>query len=161
RRVWRGGNVSRRGFPRASPAVYLMSSAASPGVEGHRLEVQAADLLAMIHAGRPVLVLDARNGEEHPTWRNDGVRRVQSVNVTYSEFLENVEGALAQIPSDTRPIAVVCAKGGSSSFVAEVLRDAGRDARNVAGGMVSYGDHLQARRVSLGEARAGQLEIWQ
>jgi len=71
------------------------------------------------------------------------------------------DGALAQIPSDTRPIAVVCAKGGSSSFVAEVLRDAGRDARNVAGGMASYSDHLQPRRVSLVEAYAGQLEIWQ
>ena len=138
-----------------------MSSAVSAGLEEHGLELQAADLLAMIDAGRPVLVLDVRNEEEHASWRIEGVRPFQSVHVPYFEFLENPEGALAQIPSDTRPIAVVCAKGGSSSFVAEVLRDAGRDARNVAGGMVSYGDHLQARRVSLGEARAGQLEIWQ
>ena len=138
-----------------------MSSAPSADVEEHGLELQAADLLAIIDAGRPVLVLDVRNEEEHASWRIEGVRPFQSVHVPYFEFLENPDGALAQIPSDTRPIAVVCAKGGSSSFVAEVLRDAGRDARNVAGGMVSYGDHLQARRVSLGEECAGQLEIWQ
>jgi len=138
-----------------------MSSAPSADVEEHGLELQAADLLAIIDAGRPVLVLDVRNEEEHASWRIEGVRPFQSVHVPYFEFLENPEGALAQIPSDTRPIAVVCAKGGSSSFVAEVLRDAGRDARNVAGGMVSYGDHLQARRVSLDEEHAGQLEMWQ
>ena len=138
-----------------------MSSAPSADVEEHGLELQAADLLAIIDAGRPVLVLDVRNEEEHASWRIEGVRPFESVHVPYFEFLENPDVALALIPSDTRPIAVVCAKGGSSSFVAEVLRDAGRDARSVAGGMVSYGDHLQARRVSLGEARAGQLEIWQ
>ena len=138
-----------------------MSSAPSADVEEHGLELQAADLLAIIDAGRPVLVLDVRNEEEHASWRIEGVRPFESVHVPYFEFLENPDVALALIPSDTRPIAVVCAKGGSSSFVAEVLRDAGRDARNVAGGMVSYGDHLQARRVSLGEECAGQLEIWQ
>ena len=125
-----------------------MSSAPSADVEEHGLELQAADLLAIIDAGRPVLVLDVRNEEEHASWRIEGVRPFESVHVPYFEFLENPDVALALIPSDTRPIAVVCAKGGSSSFVAEVLRDAGRDARSVAGGMVSYGDHLQARRVS-------------
>jgi len=138
-----------------------MSSSLSAEVEEHGLELQAAELLAMIDAGRPLLVLDVRNEEEHASWRIEGLRPFHSVHVPYFDFLENRDEALARIPFDTRPIAVVCAKGGSSSYVAEVLRDAGRDARNVAGGMVAYGDHLQARRLSLGEGYASQLDIWQ
>ena len=138
-----------------------MSSALSAEVEEHSLELQAADLLAMIDAGRPLLVLDVRNEEEYASWRIEGLRPFHSVHVPYFEFLENPDDSIARIPFDTRPIAVVCAKGGSSCFVAEVLRDAGRDARNVAGGMVAYGDHLQARRISLGDGYASQLDIWQ
>src|SRR5262249_47944399 len=161
RRAWRRGYVSRRGFQLASVAVHLMSSALSADAEEHGAELPAEDLLAMIDEGRPLLVLDVRNEEEHASWRIEGLRPFHSVHLPYFEFLENPDQALTQIPFDSRPIAVVCAKGGSSSFVAEVLRDAGRHAWNVAGGMAAYGDHLQARRVSLGEGQATQLEIWQ
>jgi glyoxylase-like metal-dependent hydrolase (beta-lactamase superfamily II)/rhodanese-related sulfurtransferase len=139
-----------------------MSSAPTvAGVEDQGSALDVANLLAMIDAGRPLLVVDVRNEEEHASWRIEGCRPFQSVHVPYFEFLENPEEAIARVPIGTAPVAVVCAKGGSSDFVAGMLRDAGRAAQNVAGGMLAYGDHLHATRFALAEGDEGRLEIWQ
>jgi glyoxylase-like metal-dependent hydrolase (beta-lactamase superfamily II) len=61
-------------------------------------------------------------------------------------------------------VAVLCAKGGASRYVAEVLREAGLPARNVEGGMLAYGAHLAAERLPLetmAPGLAGEVEVWQ
>src|SRR5713101_5112037 len=104
-------------------------------------------LVSMIDAGRRLLLLDVRNQEEHASWRIEGLQPVQCLHLPYFEFIENHDAALARIPSDAAMIAVLCAKGGSSELVAGMLRDSGRDARNVMGGMVAYGEQLWSTRI--------------
>jgi glyoxylase-like metal-dependent hydrolase (beta-lactamase superfamily II) len=58
-------------------------------------------------------------------------------------------------------VVVVCAQGGSSAMVVEMLREVGIAARNVTGGMVAYGEYLQPARVPLPIADADRFEVWQ
>ena len=124
-------------------------------------ELSVGELLSMIDSGQPMVLLDARNEEEFRSWRLDGLRPVQTVNLPYFEFIEAPESSIARIPDTGQLIAVVCAKGDSSDLVARMLREAGRNAKNVAGGMVAYGEHLWPVRVSLLAADAADFELWQ
>ncbi|HEY0787839.1 MAG TPA: MBL fold metallo-hydrolase, partial [Thermoanaerobaculia bacterium] len=68
---------------------------------------------------------------------------------------------LDEVPRDRGPIYAICAKGDSSDLIAEMLRDKGVEAANVAGGMIAYGEYLQPVRVPLDGEDAGRFEIWQ
>jgi glyoxylase-like metal-dependent hydrolase (beta-lactamase superfamily II)/rhodanese-related sulfurtransferase len=124
-------------------------------------ELSVGELLSMIDCGQPMVLLDARNEEEFRSWRLDGLRPVQTVNLPYFEFIEAPERSIARLPDTGKLIAVVCAKGDSSDLVARMLREAGRNAKNVAGGMVAYGEHLWPVRVLLPQADAVHFELWQ
>ncbi len=109
--------------------------------------VSVAQLLEMVDAGERLLLLDVRNGEEFERWRVEGRRPVDTIHRPYFDFIEE-ESLLDQIPRDRGPIFAICAKGDSSDLIAEMLRDRGADARNVAGGIVAYGEYLLPVRVS-------------
>jgi glyoxylase-like metal-dependent hydrolase (beta-lactamase superfamily II)/rhodanese-related sulfurtransferase len=116
-------------------------------------------LLAGIDGGEGLFLLDVRNDIDFAAWRVEGLRPVETLNLPYFAFLEEPEESIARVPRG-RDVVVLCAKGDSSELVAGMLRERGIPARNVAGGMVAYGDHLEAVRVPLGADAAG-LEIWQ
>lgn len=120
--------------------------------------ITIAELLQKIDAGERFLLLDVRNDEEYERWRVEGRHSVDTLHRAYFDFLED-ESLLDGIPRDRGPIFAICAKGDSSDLVAEMLRDRGADARNVAGGMVAYGEYLQPVRVPLDES--ARFEIWQ
>ena len=63
----------------------------------------------------------------------------------------------AAIPKG-RLVVAVCAKGGTSAFVAEGLRSLGYDAVNLEGGMVAWGDHYEAVPV-IEEAELTVLQV--
>jgi glyoxylase-like metal-dependent hydrolase (beta-lactamase superfamily II)/rhodanese-related sulfurtransferase len=119
-------------------------------------EITVPDLLRALDRGEPSFLLDVRNEEEFASWRFEGKRAVETINIPYFEFIEDPEAALARVPHPTTEISVVCAKGGSSEFVAELLRESGIPARNVAGGMRAYGSYLEPAQVT-----NGSPEIWQ
>ena len=121
--------------------------------------VPVGDLLRRIDAGEPLLLLDVRNDEEFERWKIEGTRPVETFHRPYFDFIED-EALLDQIPRD-RPIYAVCAKGDSSDLVADMLRERGAEAWNVAGGMVAYGEFLQPVRVPLEYDEAERFEIWQ
>jgi glyoxylase-like metal-dependent hydrolase (beta-lactamase superfamily II)/rhodanese-related sulfurtransferase len=123
-------------------------------------EMAIAELLTKIDAGEPLLLLDVRNDDEFESWKLEGRRPIDTMHVPYFEFIENEASSIAHIPKD-REVVVVCARGGSSEMVAEMLRDAGIAAQNVAGGMVAYGEYLQPVQVPLRADEAGRFEIWQ
>ena len=118
-------------------------------------EIGVADLLAKLDRGEPLLLLDVRNADEFESWRLEGKRSAETLNIPYFEFIEEPENALARVPQNAE-IAVVCAKGGSSEFVADLLRESGVPARNVAGGMRAYGSYLEPIRLA-----GATPEIWQ
>ncbi|WP_132057121.1 MBL fold metallo-hydrolase [Halorussus amylolyticus] len=86
-----------------------------------------------IDDGEPVTILDVRASGEFEEWHVDG-DSVEIVNVPYFELLDGVSDDLDRIPEGD-PLVVVCAKGGSSEYIAGMLVEAGRDAVSLAEGM--------------------------
>jgi glyoxylase-like metal-dependent hydrolase (beta-lactamase superfamily II)/rhodanese-related sulfurtransferase len=119
------------------------------------------ELLAKLDAGKPVTLLDVRNDDEFASWKIEARRPFPVVHVPYFDFLEDEEGAIRRVPSSKGELVVVCAKGGSSEMVAEILRKAGVPAENLAGGMIDYGEFLEPVQVPLKPADQGRFEIWQ
>ncbi len=74
----------------------------------------------------------------------------------YFAFIEDEENSIKKVPRGPR-IVVLCAKGGSSDYVAQLLRDHGYEAMNVAGGMIAWGNLHEFRPV----VREKNLEIHQ
>lgn len=100
----------------------------------------------------PLVILDVRNEEEYADWRIEGPS-VTSINIPYFDLLEGVDPALARLPKH-QPILVVCAKEGSSVYVAEQLVEAGvRDVAVLAGGMKAWSEAL--RPVKVGDLTSG------
>jgi glyoxylase-like metal-dependent hydrolase (beta-lactamase superfamily II)/rhodanese-related sulfurtransferase len=118
----------------------------------------AADLLERLERRDNFFILDVRNREEFERSRIEGRSALAAVNVPYFEMLEEggqddmvdsiVEYARrhleSQLPSDL-PVLSVCAKGGTSEFVAEGLRRLGYPSINLEGGMAAWGGHYQTR----------------
>ncbi|MBX5437621.1 MAG: MBL fold metallo-hydrolase [Alicyclobacillaceae bacterium] len=104
--------------------------------------------------GNPLFILDVRNEEEYADWRIEG-SAVTSVNIPYFDLLDGVEPALERIP-DGQPVLVVCAKEGSSVYVAERLLEAGAsDVAVLAGGMQAWSEAL--RPVKVGDLPGGAV----
>jgi glyoxylase-like metal-dependent hydrolase (beta-lactamase superfamily II) len=129
-------------------------------VAGAPAAIGVGELLELLDRGEHLLLLDVRNQDEFESWRLEGRRPLPTVHVPYFDFLEAPEASMAKVPRDGQ-LVVLCAKGGSSEMVVELLREAGIAARNVAGGMVAYGDHLEPVRIPLTPGEASRFELWQ
>ena len=91
----------------------------------------------------PFLLLDVRNEEEFAAWRIEGKHQPETVHIPYFDFLEDEAANVEKLRAHQgKPIVVVCAKGGSSDYVADVLRENGFTASNLEGGMIAWGDLL-------------------
>jgi glyoxylase-like metal-dependent hydrolase (beta-lactamase superfamily II)/rhodanese-related sulfurtransferase len=114
-----------------------VTKTAFPEVEASIATTDAAELKSRIDAGDPITVLDTRARDGFGAWHIEAPN-VTSVNVPYFEFLDGLTEELEQQVPDTapgEPIYVVCAKGSSSEFVAELLAEAGYEATNLGDGM--------------------------
>lgn len=105
-----------------------------------------AELYARILRDEPLFILDVRNEEEFRRSPIEGRTNLTTVNIPYFEFIEDEEAAAARVPTD-REIFVVCAKEGSSQYVAGVLHERGYQARYLEGGYVSWGNFYDVRDV--------------
>jgi glyoxylase-like metal-dependent hydrolase (beta-lactamase superfamily II) len=122
----------------------MSDSPDSPAVD----EITPDELYRAIHRGDPPLILDVRNEDEFSNWAIEGLPPNSLLNIPYFGFLEDEEGCLERVPR-RRDVAVVCAKGGSSAFVASILTQHGIRARNLRGGMIAWGDlHVTTRVAS-------------
>jgi glyoxylase-like metal-dependent hydrolase (beta-lactamase superfamily II)/rhodanese-related sulfurtransferase len=118
----------------------------------------AEDLLERLERREKFFIVDVRNRDEFERFPIEGRSPVPSINIPYFEMLElggkddmlesvvsYVERDLArQLPSDM-PILAVCAKGGTSEFVAQGLRHLDYDSSNLEGGMKAWGEHYATR----------------
>lgn len=98
--------------------------------------ITADELHRKMNAGEGVLILDVRNEAEYNDWKIEG-KKVKSVNIPYFNFLEEDEQVYADLPKDTEMV-VLCAKGGSSTFVAEMLMEKGYKTWSLEGGMLAW-----------------------
>jgi glyoxylase-like metal-dependent hydrolase (beta-lactamase superfamily II)/rhodanese-related sulfurtransferase len=122
--------------------------------------VEIGELLPRLDRGDRLLLLDVRNDEEYDGWKLEARSPVRTLHVPYFAFLEDPDGCVARVPRD-REVVVLCAQGGSSELIAAMLDDAGIPSRNVRGGMVAYGVHLEAVAVPLAADEARRFGLWQ
>ncbi len=114
--------------------------------------VSPTEVFEKILRGEELFILDVRNEEEYADWRIEGPN-VTSINIPYFDLLDGVQPALERLPKD-RPVLVVCAKEGSSVYVAEQLLEAGlKDVSVLAGGMKAWSEAL--RPVKVGDLSDG------
>ncbi len=107
-----------------------------------------------------MFILDVRNEEAFQDWKIEG-EQFSYLNVPYFDLLDGVEEILEQLPTD-QPVLVVCAKEGSSIFVADLLEEAGRTVSYLSGGMKAWSEHLEPISLgSLNETGADQGEVVQ
>ncbi|WP_020619254.1 MBL fold metallo-hydrolase [Paenibacillus daejeonensis] len=112
----------------------------------------AQQLTKKILASEELFILDVRNEEDYGNWKIEG-GKTEIVNIPYFDLLEGVDEALDRIPND-KDVLVVCAKEGSSIFVAEQLVEAGRSRIHyLQGGMRAWSEHLEP--VKIGDLRGG------
>ncbi|HUC93737.1 MAG TPA: MBL fold metallo-hydrolase [Paenibacillus sp.] len=112
----------------------------------------AAELTRKVLNKDGLFILDVRNESDFKDWKIEG-EGIDIINVPYFELLEGVDHLLDQIPNG-RPLLVVCAKEGSSRFVAEQLAEAGRNqVFYLEGGMKSWSEHLEP--VKIGDLQDG------
>lgn len=103
-----------------------------------------------------MFLLDARNEDEFSRWRIESRHPLPTVNLPYFAFIEDEENSIKKVPRGSR-VVVLCAKGGSSDYVAQLLREHGYEAMNVAGGMIAWGNLHKFRPI----VRDKELEIHQ
>ena len=112
----------------------------------------AKELARIVLDKKPLFILDVRNESDFNDWKVEG-DSVEIINIPYFDLLDGVDEALDRIPSD-RQVLVVCAKEGSSKFVAEQLIEAGRtNVHYLEGGMKSWSEHLEP--VKIGDLNGG------
>jgi glyoxylase-like metal-dependent hydrolase (beta-lactamase superfamily II)/rhodanese-related sulfurtransferase len=106
--------------------------------------IEPESLKSRIDDGEDVTLLDTRMNSEYETWRIDG-ETVDSINIPYFEFLDDEidDDVLAQVPDD-REVTVVCAKGGSSEYVAGTLIQRGYNVNHLEEGMNGWAEIYDA-----------------
>jgi glyoxylase-like metal-dependent hydrolase (beta-lactamase superfamily II)/rhodanese-related sulfurtransferase len=110
------------------------------------------ELTQIIFQQKELFILDVRNQSDYENWKIEG-HHIESINIPYFDLIDGVEAALSLLP-EGKKVLVVCAKEGSSIFVAEQLVEAGRnDVSYLQGGMKSWSDHLEP--VKVGELHDG------
>ena len=111
-----------------------------PDVDADVAATDATELKARIDAGEPVAILDTRETDAYQSW-NISAENVQAVNIPYHQFMEGLTPELESELPNTAPgqsIYVVCGKGISSVYVAELLVAGGYDATNLDDGMEGW-----------------------
>jgi glyoxylase-like metal-dependent hydrolase (beta-lactamase superfamily II)/rhodanese-related sulfurtransferase len=122
--------------------------------------VEVPELLARLDRGDDLVILDVRNDEEWKGWKLEARRPVTAVHVPYFDFIEDPAAALAKVPRG-RDLVALCAQGGSSAMIVEMLQEQGIPSRNVKGGMIAYGEYLQPVAVPLRADERDRFELWQ
>lgn len=104
-------------------------------------ELTPGELYARLNRGDDIVILDVRNAEDFKLGTVEGRHAAPMANVPYFDFIEDAEAAIAKIPfTRDQELIVLCAKSGSSEFVADLLRDDGFNATSLEGGMHEWKD---------------------
>jgi glyoxylase-like metal-dependent hydrolase (beta-lactamase superfamily II) len=111
----------------------------------------------LVTRGEALPILDVRNEDEFAAWKIEGSRPLSYLNLPYFAFIDEPERSAERVAQAGDAWIAVCAKGDSSAFVAEILRERGTRAVNLTGGMEAWGNlHVPVR-----VAGSGGFELWQ
>lgn len=99
-----------------------------------------------------IIILDVRNTDEFDNWKIEG-GQVEVINEPYFNLLDSVDPVANKLSKD-QEIIVVCAKGGSSEMVADLLEEEGYiTVYSLEGGMKAWSEHLEP--VKIGDLKEG------
>ncbi|MGE6551225.1 MBL fold metallo-hydrolase [Bacillus mycoides] len=113
--------------------------------------LQAKDIAEKVLFGE-LFILDVRNETDYEDWKIEG-KQITSINKPYFDLLDGVDHIVDELPRE-KEILVVCAKEGSSQFVAEQLLHAGfNDVYYLAGGMKAWSEYVKPLKV--GDVQGG------
>lgn len=106
----------------------------------------AKQLFKKIVNKEKLFILDVRNEEDFNDWKVEG-ENLSYVNIPYFELIDGIEPIVDQIPHD-QDVVVICAKGGSSQFVGEMLDEAGfTNIYSLTDGMKAWSEYLYQMKV--------------
>jgi glyoxylase-like metal-dependent hydrolase (beta-lactamase superfamily II) len=114
--------------------------------------VTSKELARKIINHEEIFIIDARNTDDFDDWKIEG-KNVDIINAPYFELLEGVDPIVDKLPKN-KEIFVICAKGGSSEFVAEQVAEAGfTNVYSLEGGMKAWSEHLEP--IKIGDLKNG------
>ncbi len=108
------------------------------------------ELADRLRSGDELTVLDVRDRDEFERWHLEG-EGVEAVQIPHMKFIqaEATGGADDLVADLEEPILAVCGHGEASAHAVSLLREAGVDARNLAGGMDAWADLYLARELDV------------
>ncbi|PFI18528.1 MBL fold metallo-hydrolase [Bacillus cereus] len=113
--------------------------------------LQAKDVAEKVLFGE-LFILDVRNETDYEEWKIEG-KHISSINKPYFDLLDGVDHIVDELPRE-KEILVVCAKEGSSQFVAEQLLDASfNHVSYLVGGMKAWSEYVKPLKV--GDVQGG------
>ncbi|MBR8661214.1 glyoxylase-like metal-dependent hydrolase (beta-lactamase superfamily II)/rhodanese-related sulfurtransferase [Brevibacillus aydinogluensis] len=98
--------------------------------------ITAEELHRKMSSGEDLVILDVRNETDYNDWKIEG-KNLRTMNIPYFHFLEEDVQVYAGLPKDAE-IVIVCAKGGASHYVAEMLMEKGYNTCSLQGGMLAW-----------------------
>ncbi len=125
-------------------------------LKNNATEVNPERLKKILDGKEDWFILDVRNDIEFDRWKIEGKSTPETMNIPYFDFFEDEDEQIRKIPTD-RPILVVCAKGDSSAFVADILNQKGIVAQNLQGGVLAWGDYSEISAIP-GYGRKGTTD---
>ncbi|WP_254522403.1 MBL fold metallo-hydrolase [Natrinema caseinilyticum] len=111
----------------------------------------APDALAdRLRSGDAMTVLDVRDRDEFDRWHLEG-DAVEAVQIPHVRFIQaQATGGVDDLVADlSEPIVAVCGRGEASAHAVGLLREAGIEARNLAGGMDAWADLYAVRELEV------------
>ncbi|GAB3671519.1 MBL fold metallo-hydrolase [Halopiger thermotolerans] len=107
-------------------------------------------LAERLQAGDELTVLDVRDRDEFDRWHIEG-EGVDAVQIPHMKFIQaQATGDVDDLAADlAEPIVAVCGRGEASDHAVDLLRDAGVNAQNLAGGMDAWADLYVVRELEV------------
>jgi glyoxylase-like metal-dependent hydrolase (beta-lactamase superfamily II) len=100
-------------------------------------EMAMGEFKKRLDRGELGLIVDLRREDEFATWKIEGAKPADMLNIPQIDLVGEEEKYLERLPND-REIVLVCAHGDASKYEAELLQGRGYQARGLAGGMDAW-----------------------
>ncbi|GGB40092.1 MBL fold metallo-hydrolase [Virgibacillus dakarensis] len=109
--------------------------------------ISVKELAKKIVNREETLILDVRNTDEFNNWKIEG-EKVRAINKPYFNLLDGIDPIKGTLKKD-QEIIVVCAKGGSSEMIGDMLSDAGfTTVYSLKDGMKAWSEYLEPVKIA-------------
>ncbi len=109
--------------------------------------ITAEDLKKRLDRGEVGFLFDLRNEDEFKSWRIEGRKDVETLNIPQPDFVGEEERHLSKFPKDKKIVAV-CAHGDAAKYSADLLSGHGFNILSLKGGMDAWSEFYETHKVS-------------